>query len=819
MPSYRPLHDGWTVSAAGGDADMPAPVRAAPLPATVPGCVHTDLLAAGLIPDPFLDDNENTLTWIGRTDWRYETTFQRRHADTDRVDLCCQGLDTVASITLNGEPVATTENAHRSFRFDVTHLLRAGTNTLAVQFASPYRYAEDRRAELGDRPAAYPEPFNFIRKPACNFGWDWGPTLVTAGIVAPIGLHAWSTARIASVRPLTSVEDRAGVVDVHVDLDWTTAAPVELIAGVGDHQARLSVAAGQRGAVLRLRVPDVRLWWPRGHGEADRYELWVRLTDGDGTILDEWTHRIGFRTVRLDTTPDAHGTAFTLVVNDQPIFVRGVNWIPDDVFAHRMTRDRYASRLDQATAAGVNYLRVWGGGNYESGDFYELADELGLMVGQDFAFACAAYAEEEPFTSEVTAEAREQVTRLSAHPSLVMWTGNNENIWGFADWDWQEPLQGRTWGSGFYFDLLPGIVAELDPTRPYWPGSPYSGTPDLPPNDPAHGTTHIWDVWNSRDYSVYREYRPRFVAEFGFQAPPAWSTLRAAVTDEPLSETSPGVVHHQKAADGQAKLARWLAAHLPAPHNADDWHYLTQVNQARAIALAVEHFRSLRPHCMGTIVWQLNDCWPGISWSAIDYAGHEKPVWYALRRAYAERLLTIQPRAGAPTVVAVNDSPQPWRAQVAVTRLTLGGESCASIKLDISVEPGAATVLALPENLTRPERPHGEVLIADDGLQRTWWFYAEDKDLAYPPAAYEASVDAGDGVVTIRVTARSLLRDLTVYPDRVDAAARVDTALVTLLPGETVTFTVHTTASTESASWTRPPVLRCVNDVHGDHRA
>nr|BFE84483.1 hypothetical protein GCM10020093_070840 [Planobispora longispora] len=240
------------------------------------------------------------------------------------------------------------------------------------------------------------------------------------------------------------------------------------------------------------------------------------------------TRKIGFRSVRLDRT----GGAFTLHVNDVPVFVRGANWIPDDCFPARVTRERLAGRFEQALGAGINLLRVWGGGLYESEDFYDLADERGLLVWQDFPFACAAYPEEEPFRSEVEAEARENVARLAHRPSLVLWCGNNENIEGHADWGWQEELAGRSWGSGFYYDLLPSIVAELDPTRPYWPGSPYSGAPGLPPNDPASGTIHIWDVWNREDYTRYAAYRPRFVAEFGFQGPPAYATLRRAVSGE-----------------------------------------------------------------------------------------------------------------------------------------------------------------------------------------------------------------------------------------------------------------------------------------------
>ncbi|MBO4210270.1 glycoside hydrolase family 2 protein [Micromonospora echinofusca] len=806
------LHDGWTLRAATGP-QVPAGIADRAVPATVPGCVHTDLLAAGLIDDPYLDDNETGLTWIGRTDWVYETGFHWDGGATDRVDLVCAGLDTVATLTLNGTEIGRTENMHRGYRFDVRSLLRPGGNTLRVRFDSAYTYAEAHRDRLGDRPNAYPEPFHFIRKMACNFGWDWGPTVVTAGIWQEIGLHGWNVARLATVRPVVTVADGTGRVDVHVEIERDTDGPVTVRAEVAGGVVTATIPAGARSTVLTCTVAEPRLWWPHGYGEQARYPLTVTLTDETGGELDTWSRQIGFRSVRLDTTPDAHGSAFTLVVNDLPIFVRGVNWIPDDAFPTRITRDRLAARFAQAVGANINLLRVWGGGRYESEDFYDLADSLGLLVQQDFLFACAAYPEEEPFASEVAAEATEQVVRLASHPSLVLWTGNNENIWGFHDWDWQEPLAGRTWGRGYYLDVLPRIVGELDPTRPYWPGSPWSGQEGVHPNDPAHGTMHIWDVWNDDDYTKYRAYLPRFVAEFGYQAPPAYATLRRSISDDPLAPDSPGMAHHQKAIDGDRKLQRGLDAHLPVPADFDEWHYLTQLNQARAIALGVEHFRSHRPICMGTIVWQLNDCWPVTSWSAIDGDGRRKPLWYALRRSYADRLLTVQPRDGGLALVAVNDSGQPWRAPATVTRLTLAGEPRAGTTLELDVPAYSSVVLALPAELAGPDEPRRELLVAEAGdpAGRALWFFAEDSEIEYPPAGYDTVVEEVDGGQRVHVTARTVLRDLTLYPDRLDPDATVDDALLTVLPGESVTFTVRSPRPLDATALTTRPVLRTVN--------
>ncbi|MEV4659187.1 glycoside hydrolase family 2 protein [Micromonospora sp. NPDC049301] len=812
--SRQALHDGWTLRAAPG-AQVPAEIADRSVPATVPGCVHTDLLDAGLIPNPYLDDNEVALAWIGRTDWTYRTTFQRPAGDHDRLDLVCAGLDTVATLTVNGVEVGRTENMHRGYRFDVRSLLRDGDNDLVVAFGSAYRYAEAQQERLGDRPNAYPEPFHFIRKMACNFGWDWGPTLVTAGIWQEIGLHAWSTARLATVRPLVTLAGRDGRVELHVEVERVADVPLTVRATVAGARAEVVVPAGQRTAVLTLAVREPALWWPRGYGEQARHPLEVTLHAPDGDTLDTWSRRIGFRSVRLDTTPDEHGTSFALSINDVPVFVRGVNWIPDDTFPTRVTRERLAGRFDQAAAANINLLRVWGGGRYESADFYDLADERGLLVQQDFLFACAAYPEEEPFGSQVAAEAAEQVTRLAPHPSLVLWTGNNENIWGWHDWDWQEQLAGRTWGRGYYLDVLPRIVGELDPTRPYWPGSPWSGSEEIHPNDPAHGTTHIWDVWNTDDYLKYREYVPRFVAEFGYQGPPAYATLRRALSDEPLAHDSPGMAHHQKAAGGDAKLQRGLDAHLPVPTDFDDWHYLTQLNQARAIQLGVEHFRSHRHVCAGTIVWQLNDCWPVTSWSAVDGDGRRKPLWYALRHAYADRLLTLQPRDGGLTLVAVNDGGTPWRASTSVTRSTLAGEPRAKTTMELDVPAYSAVTLALPTELARPEEARRELLVAEAGesAERALWFFAEDRDIDWPAATWDATVEPVDGGQRVRVTARTVLRDLTLFADRLDPSAEVDEALVTLLPGESVTLTVRADTALEPAALTSRPVLRCVNDI------
>jgi beta-mannosidase len=813
-----PVHSNWTVTAAGGE--VPDRIVGVVLLATVPGCIHLDLLAADVIPDPYIDENESAVAWVGRVDWRYETTIEWDGAGA-QVDLVALGLDTVATIELNGQVIGHTENMHRSYRLPVRDALLVGDNAIAVTFAAGLTAAECASAMLGPRPHVNAHPFNAIRKMASNFGWDWGPDLVTAGIWRPLYLETWADARIAAVRPLVAVDGTDGVLHAHVEIERAAGFddPITLDVDVAGARVRAPVAAGETSVSVDVVVPEVSLWWPHGYGDQPLYAVDVVLStcdDGGGVELGHWSSRVGFRTVTLDTAPDEHGTRFAIVVNGVPVFARGVNWIPDDAFPVRITRDRYAYRLEQARDANVNLIRVWGGGIYESDDFYDVCDELGLLVWQDFLFACAAYAEEEPLRGEVIAEAREAVTRLSPHASLALWNGNNENIWGYEDWGWKDNIGDRSWGLGYYTGILPAVVAELDPTRPYTPGSPYSFSAGKHPNDPAHGTMHIWDVWNELDYTAYRRYVPRFVAEFGFQGPPTWATLNRAVHDEPLTAASPGLLQHQKADDGNGKLARGLDTHLPPPGSVDEWHWATSLNQARAVSLGVEHFRSWSPVCMGTIVWQLNDTWPAVSWSAVDGDGRRKPLWYALRHSYRDRLLTLQPRDGGLALVAVNDSATPWRGDVTLSRRAGDGVVLSISSLALVVGARRTVTLAVPVEVAASGGGLGEFILAECDGERGWWHIEEDVDAKLPAPELSCELDPIAGGYRLTVIAHTLVRDLALLVDRVAEDAVVDDMLVTLLPGERAVFGVATSAPLTLEQLIDPRVLRSANQLVAD---
>ena len=795
------LTEGWILRNT-TNRDVPEKINQRDVPATVPGCVHTDLLAVGLIPDPYYGQNELGVQWIGENDWRYRCTIEvpAELLACERLELVCEGLDTVATVEMNGHVIGKAEDMHLDYRFDAKPYLKEGENDLSITFRSALAYAHEQVERLGYLPnSSYPHPFNFIRKMACNFGWDWGPSLVTAGVWQPIYLEAWDAARIAAVRPLVvRANEKEAVTEVHVEVEGESAG-LELTLTLRDPAGRAVVeraadADGHKTATLE--VPNPQLWWPIGYGEQPLYTLQVDLKK-DETVLETWRHRVGLRQVRLHTDVDDIGSKFVLEINGKPVFCKGANWIPDDCFVTRVTPARYRERITQALDTNMNMLRIWGGGIYEQRAFYETCDEVGIMVWQDFPFACALYPEEEPFASLVEAEARYQIARLSKHPSLVLWNGNNENLWGYFDWardgkTWLEWTRGRTWGAGFYFELLPKLVAELDPSRPYAPGSPFSGSLDLHPGSDSYGTTHIWDVWNVLDYVNYRTYIPRFASEFGFQGPPDFATLLESIPEGERDADSPAMLHHQKAEDGNDKLTRGLERHFALPESFDDWHFLMQLNQARAVQLGVEWFRAHSGRCMGTLYWQLNDCWPVTSWAAVDGYGRKKLLWYATQHFYADRLLTVQPHGDALFVHLVNDTDEPWETAVKVQRRAFSGEVCAETTERVRAEPRSMVRIRLESSLTRPEHPTTELLVAEVDEQRAFWYFARDKRLNYPEPEFEAALDETENGYVLTVKAKTFVRDLCLLVDKLEPYATTDLQLLTLLPGETGMFRIYT---------------------------
>lgn len=813
VQASRALHEGWVARAVAGP--IPENVVDVTIPASVPGTIHTDLMAAGLIPDPYLDNHEYLVAWVGQCDWEYSTKFEYHASGSEQVDLVFDGLDTVATVSVNGEVVARTFNMHRSYRISVAPHLVEGENELRVHFASPVKYATAQSQEIGYRPKTNPPPYNAIRKMACSFGWDWGPELPTVGIWRPVRLESWSQARLDSVRVDSIVDaDDSARVDIVAKVDRASAEGALVVRGtVAGESVSAEVPAGSDEVSFSISVTGVERWWPRGRGEQKLYDVDVVLsTDGDQT-LDTWGSRIGFRTVQWRQNPDEFGESFELHINGEPVFVRGMNWIPDDAFPHRISREQYERRIVQAEKMNVNLLRVWGGGIYEADDFYEIADERGMLTWQDFTLACAAYAEEEPLYSEIEAEARENIVRLSPHPSLVLWCGNNENYMGYHDWNWQLELEDKTWGAGYYEELFPSLVAELNPTRFYIPGSPFSSIEGDHPNSPNSGTMHIWDVWNALGYDQYRNHVPRFAAELGWQAPPTWATLQHAISDDPLTPESPGMLVHQKATFGNSKLLWGLLPHFKRPDDMATWNWAMQLNQARAFRTAIDHLRSWSPRCAGVVMWQINDMWPVTSWAVID--GYERPkaAYYAVAQSYAARIVTIQPRDEQFVAAVVEGAGEEWASELVVQRLAFDGTELAVHRQDLTLGAFETKTIEIPADVAKADNEAGEFIVASfDGVRGTW-FFAAPRDSELTPANIETVVSPTDTGATVRITAANLVRDLALLADVVHPEARVDQSLITLLPGEHVTLRVDLPQGIDANRINRGGVIRTANEL------
>ncbi|WP_029068496.1 glycoside hydrolase family 2 protein [Jonesia quinghaiensis] len=848
-----PLVNGWTLRHTGGTAPDDLTIQA--IPATVPGSVHTDLLDAGLIEDPYIGLAEQRLAWMKDCDWQYTTQFTAEPLTPgERCELIFEGIDTVATITLNGHHIADTANQHRTYSFDITDHL-TDNNTLTVDFASAIAAARNNINQLGDRPRAYDNPFNMVRKMACSFGWDWGPDLQTAGLWKPVTLERWHTVRAHNHSLITTVDDNGtGHITATTQLTWAPEAtqPADITIALADGyglpatSATVTVTPGDTYATVTLDVPDAPLWWPAGYGEQPLFDatLTLNLNNETTALLNR---RIGFRTITANTTPDDHGTPFTLIVNGQPIFVRGANWIPDDHLLTRITRNQLEHRILAARDANMNLLRIWGGGIYETHDFYDLCSQHGLLVWQDFLLACGAYPEEEPFWSEFEAEARDNITRLTPYPALAVWNGGNENLWGYLDWGWKEELAGKTWGLGYYTDLFPRLLNELDPTRIYCAGSPYSpgftqelatGTTTAHPNDQHHGTRHEWEVWNRQDHLTHLDYTPRFCSEFGHQGPPTWSTLTTAVAPEALHKESAEFLLHQKAEDGNNKLDKGLAPHLPLPTDFEDWHWATQLSQSHSVTFGIEHFRSRWPHTAGAIVWQLNDCWPVTSWAAIDSHGHNKPLYYGLQHAYAPRLITVKPAGdtigagegataralgaefgqdlpngrdalGQPIAYLINDTADPWTGHATITRRTLSGNTEETTTVTVDIAPWSVGTIPLPQHILTTTHPTNEYVTVELGDTRTFHYLTELKNLTLDPGAVtvtditpaphsavaRGTAETGTSPVHITVHATSLAVDVALLVDRLNPHTTINDQLITLNAGENHTFTITTTLS------------------------
>ena len=608
------------------------------VPAQVPGSVYHDLLTAGEIPDPFYRDNENEALKLMDNDFVYSRSFTVPASllENDAVVLHCDGLDTLATVTVNGCLVGTAKNMHRTYEFDVKSVLRAGENEISVKFDSPTRFIKEAYAlSRADGSSDAMVGFPLIRKAHCMFGWDWGPRLPDAGIWRDISILGVRTARIRDVHVLQFHEEGKVTLEVNTHVtELTGSADVKVSVTAPD--GTVFTAEGEK-AVIEIENPA--LWWPNGLGDQPLYTVTVELGDG----LDSWSRRIGLRTLTVTRKKDQWGESFSHCVNGVDVFAMGADYIPEDNLLPRVNPERTRRLLEDAKAANMNCVRVWGGGYYPDDFFYDICDELGLLVWQDFMFACAVYNLTEDFEENIKAEFVDNVRRLRHHASLALWCGNNEMEQFVAQGEWVSSLRQKADYIKMYEYIIPKILKEEDPQTFYWPASPSSGGSFDEPQDPNRGDVHYWDVWHGlKPFTDYRNYLFRYVSEFGFQSFPCMQTIEAFTAPEDRNVFSYVMEKHQRNASANGRIVSYLSQMYLYPGELTDLVYASQLLQAQAMQYGVEHWRRNRndSRCMGAVVWQLNDCWPVASWASIDYFGRWKALHYYEKRFFAPVLIS-----------------------------------------------------------------------------------------------------------------------------------------------------------------------------------
>lgn len=623
------------------------------LPAVVPGTIHTDLLNNKLIPDPFYGCNEKDLQWIGQTPWQYRNTFwvDPQLLDYRAVQLVFEGLDTYADVFLNGQKVISAHNMFREWRIDCKSLLHPGENLLEITFHSAEnKFFEDSLA-LG-----YPLPggrWVFARKAAYHFGWDWGPAFITAGIWKPVRLEAYNDHDPRDIQLFTTdIQKHKAIINstwyIHSAKEekaWLKVRDLHTNQILSQEQVLLQ--PGKESHTMDITIDNPRLWWTHDLGDPHLYDLEFELVTHSGF---HWKKNIpyGIRTIEVVTEPDQYGESFYLKINDIPVFMKGANYIPQHSFVTEVTDEDYHHIISNALKSNFNMLRIWGGGIYEKDLFYELCDQYGILVWQDFMFACAMYPGDDAYVENVKQEATEQILRLRNHASLAMWCGNNEVDEGWKNWQWQAthgitPNDSTTIWQNYqrvFHHLLPELVEALDPGRFYLHTSPVHGWGHE--ESMTEGTAHYWGVWwGVQPFEMYLEKVPRFMSEFGFQAMPAMATIRQFQPSSQNYLFSESLACHQKHPTGYQTISTYLEWEHLFPKTLQEFIYGSQLIQAKGVGMAIEAQRTSQPRCMGTLYWQFNDCWPVTSWAGMDVNGNWKALQYEIRKLYDQIMVSI----------------------------------------------------------------------------------------------------------------------------------------------------------------------------------
>ncbi|HOK60924.1 beta-mannosidase [Tenuifilum sp.] len=669
------------------------------LPATVPGAVHTHLHSNGMIGNPYLGCNNMHLAWIDSADWEYRKVFAlpKTFSSIRDVELVFEGLDTYADVYLNGVKVLTADNMFRRWVVPCSKFLRKGKNELRVVFRSAVRMV-DSIAGRGSYRLPGGE-WAYVRKAAYHFGWDWGPRFVTCGIWKPVYLRITPKVRVSNLSISTiSVSNQKALMAIDFDIDGDTKAQLRLtVTDVYTDKIYLDTAMRLKRHEVgaRFYIDNPKLWWPNGMGEQHLNRFRVQFFEDRKLVYDK-VHDVGIRTVRLISEPDSSGQSFYFLVNGLPMFAKGANLIPPDFFVHSIADSAWVQQVDFAAQSNFNMLRVWGGGVYAPDAFMEECTRKGILVWHDFMFACSMYPYSSAFLTNVKEEAVEQVKRLRKHTSLALWCGNNEVDEGWHNWGWQKQLSDYTGAADsvwngyvqLFLHLLPEVVMRYDSTRSYWPSSPMFGWGRA--ESTTHGDSHYWGVWWGREpFERYAQRIPRFMSEYGFQGAPSEETLRM-FNDRNNLPDSAQMLCHQKHPVGYQTINEYMEREGLKPNDLLEWIDYSQLVQAQGYAHAIEAHRLASPYCMGTLYWQLNDCWPVVSWSGIDYAERWKRVQYYVQNLYKPVIAGAHLEDTLVVVKAVSDSIKPIQASISAKVFDINGNELNQFNRNLTLQPNVA---------------------------------------------------------------------------------------------------------------------------------
>jgi beta-mannosidase len=789
-------------------------------PAQVPGVVHTDLLRNKLISDPFFRLNELTLQWIENADWEYRSTIQAAPDWLKRghVELVFEGLDGPAQVYLNDKLILTAINSFREWRTDVKPQLKPGANQLLVVFPSPI--TEGARAASRDmwHPQTQVAGESYLRKPAYEYGWDWGPRFVLSGIWRPVKLDVWDNAKLATVH-IRQADIKAAVahvvVETEIESGQRAAASVRVDYQQNDKKATVSreveLEAGVNHVDMPVDIARPDLWYPNGYGKQAMYAFHTLVKTG-GSVQDETTVRTGLRSVVLHREPDRWGRSFEFIVNGVPVFAKGADVIPFDSFPSRVTVAQYRSVLESAKAANMNMIRHWGGGYYESDDFYALCDELGIMIWQDFMFGNKWMPGTYDFRQNVAAEAEYQIKRLRDHPSIVIWCGNNETE---ESWEWHPEITSKLGPDGIrrmwqdylvlFSDTLARAVTRYAPETPYWPSSPSADYEDISDRYQS-GDMHDWEVWHGRvPFTDYEKVHPRFMTEYGFQSFPEMRTIESFTLPEDRSGIfTPVMLGHQKNKAGNSIIHEYLLRDYSEPRDFASFLYVSQVLQAEGIKIGTEHLRRERPRTMGAIYWQLNDCWPVASWSSIDYYGRWKALQYYARRFYNDVLVSPHQESGGVAVYVISDRTAAVTGDLRLRVMTFDGKTLIEKKQSVEVSPLSSKIymqLPIEDALVAKGIDPTTVFLATDLtaagsiVSSNLGYLAPTVQIVLPPAPLQTELTRSGQGYKLKVSSAMLAR--SVYVSFGDVDTDVSDNYFDLLPGQSAEIIVNTQANEE----------------------